>query len=152
MTSKAEDCYVALETLLQTVSGLGNVNGAPSVSRRLEDPSRVDWNNCPAIFINQTGENIEPTKGFEGVSAKQTLTCDLYLYVSPVAQDAVCSTAINEMVQAIRNALYPTAPDVYQTLGGIVSHCWISGKIEIIEGVLNNQGIVIIPVNMLTNC
>jgi hypothetical protein len=55
------------------------------------------------------------------------------------------------MVQNIRTALYPAPGDVYQTLNGIVSHCWISGKIEIIEGVLNNQGIAIIPVDMLTN-
>ena len=146
MTSKAESCYVALLAKLQTVVGVGLLNGSPFVSRRQEDPSRVDWASTPALFINQTGETIEPTKGFEGFSAKQTLHCNVILYVQPVAQEAVLSTAINEMVQAVRNALYPTAPDVYQTLNGIVSHCWISGKIEIIEGVLDNQGFAIIPV------
>ena len=151
MTSKAETCYNALLAKLITVSGIGLFQGAPYASRRLEDPSRVDWNSTPAIFINQTGEDIVATKGFEGFNAKQSLTCDLYLYCKPVAQEDICSTSLNEMIQNIRTALYPNDPQGSQTLNGIVSHCWISGKIDIIEGILNNQGIAIIPVNILTN-
>lgn len=150
MTSKAELCYQALFTKLQTVVGIGMADETPMVSRRLEDPARVDWSSTPALFVNQTGEEITPIKGFEGQNAKQVLHCDLYLYVAPKSAEDILSTQINEMVQAVRNCLYPTQPDVYQTLNGIVSHCWISGKIEIIEGILNNQGIAIIPVNMLT--
>lgn len=151
MTSKAETCYLALLAKLQTVTGLATFNGSPYVSRRLEDPTRVDWSSTPALFINQTGEEVTSVKGFEGQHAKQRLTCDLYLYVAPAAQEAILSPQLNEMVQNVRAALYPSGGETTQTLNGIVSHCYISGKIEIIEGVLNNQGIAIIPVEMLTN-
>lgn len=151
MTSKAELAYVALETKLKTVVGLGLKNGVANVSRRLEEPTQVAWDTMPALFINQTGENIEPMKGFEGYNAKQTLTCDLYLYCNTPTQEAVCSTQINEMVQAVRDCLYPDKVTNTQTLGGLVYHCWISGLIEIIEGVVDNQGMAIIPINILTN-
>jgi hypothetical protein len=151
MTSKAELAYIALETKLKTVVGLGLKNSLPNVSRRLEEPTQVAWDTMPALFINETGEDIAPSKYFEGYNAKQTLTCDLYLYVTTPTQEGVCSTQINDMVQAVRDCLYPDKVTNTQTLGGIVSHCWISGRIEIIEGVLDGQGIAIIPVNILTN-
>lgn len=151
MTSKAETCYIALLAKLQTVTGIGILNGAPNVSRRLTDPTHIPWDTCPAIMINQNGEEIITTKGFEGVAAKQKLSCDLVLVMNMQNQEDAVSPILNEMVQNIRTALYPTQPDVSQTLNGIVSHCWISGKIVIIEGVLNNQGMAIIPVEMLTN-
>ena len=151
MTSKAETVYSALLTKLQSVAGLGTLSGSPNVSRNLKDPSQVANDTLPALFICQTGEEISATKGFEGFNAKQQLSCDLVLYVRQVKESDIPSTQINEMLQNIRTALYPTAPDNSQTLNGTVSHCWISGKIEIIEGVLNGQGIAIIPVSILTN-
>jgi hypothetical protein len=152
ITSKAENAYIALESLLKAIDGLGtDANGNPYVSRKLEDPSRVIWETTPAIFINETSEMIQPTKGFEGMHSVQTLNCNLYLYVYQGIQEGVCSTLINNMIEAIRQSLKPTFPDVYQTLSGTVSHCWVSGIIEIIEGVMDGQGIAIIPVNILTN-
>lgn len=151
MTSKAEQAYVALETKLKTIVGIGTRNSQPSVSRRLEDPTRVDWSVMPALYINETGEDILPSKGFEGYNAKQTLTCDLYLYVNTQTQEGVCSTQLNDMIQAIRDCLYPSPATNTQTLNGLVSHCWIEGRIEIIEGVMDGQGMAIIPVRILTN-
>ena len=36
-----------------------------------------------------------------------------------------------------------------QTLGGLVSDCWISGKIETDEGALGGQAVAIIPIEMI---
>lgn len=150
--SKAELAYQALEALLKTVSGLGKFNGQPYVSRTLEDPTRVSWDDCPAIFINETGEDIQPTKGFEGFAEKQTLTANLYLYVyQSDTLVAPVSKLVNNMVANIRAAIAPTDPQNSQTLNGTVSHCFIYGKIEIIEGIQDGQGIAILPVNILTN-
>ena len=145
MTSKAETAYIALGALLKTVASV------TLVSRRLTDAANVPQEQLPAIFINETGEEIEPSKGFEGANAKQTLSCDLYLYCFQGAQEAVCSTQINELIQAIRDALKPLPYTTTQTLSDTVSHCWISGKIEIIEGIQNGHGLAIIPVYILTN-
>lgn len=144
--SKAELAYQALFELLEDIDGIGEV------SRRLREPSQVMQGQQPALYINETGEMIEPTKGFEGtVASKQTLMCDLYLYVWEGTQESPCSPFLNNMIQAVRDAIAPPAPSPYQELNGTVSHCWISGKIEIIEGVINGQGMAIIPVNILTN-
>ena len=145
MTGKAETAYTALFALLQ------NVAGVVTVSRRLTDATNLSPSQQPAIFINQTGEIIVPTKGFEGLNSKQQLTCDLYVYFSQNTQEIVLTTQINAILLAIRTALAPASPSMYQDLSGTVSHCWISGKIEIIEGVQNGQGMAIIPVNILTN-
>lgn len=151
MTSKAELAYVALENKLKTVAGLGLKNGVANVSRRLLEPTQVLWDTLPALFINQTGENINPSKYLEGYNAKQELTCDVYLYCTTPTQEGVCSTQLNEMIQAVRDCLYPDKVTNTQTLGGIVSHCWVAGRVEIIEGVLDGQGLAIIPVSILTN-
>jgi hypothetical protein len=141
----SELAYTALLALLQSISGIG------TVSRRLTDPSQVQPENGAALFINETGEHLEPTRGFEGLITKQMLTCDLYLFVSQQAPDAVVSTLINNMIYSIRTAIAPPSPSPYQTLGGTVSHCWIKGKVEIIEGVQDGQGMAIIPIEILTN-
>lgn len=144
--SKAENAYLALFTLLQDIEGIQDCG------RRLKEPSQVPFENTPALYINETGEIIEPTKGFEGtVASKQTLTCDLYLYVWNGVVEEPCTPQLNNMIQAVRDVLAPTFPGMYQELGGTVSHCWVSGKVEIIEGVLNGQGMAIIPVNILVN-
>ena len=145
MTSKAEIAYTALVALLAATPGI------TTVSRRLTDSSNISLSQYPALFINQTGETITPTKGFEGLNSKQMLHCDLYLNVNTSTQEAVCSTQLNELVAAIRAAIAPTPPSPYQDLSQTVSHCWISGKIEIIEGVQNGQGLAIIPMDILTN-
>jgi hypothetical protein len=158
-TSKAELAYIALANLLTTVVGVATNTGTTwpwiggvSVSRKLIDPSQMNWTDTPAIFVNETGENIVTTKGFEGVTAaKQELNADLYLYVTQGVQEAVCSTKLNDMIQSIRTAIAPSAGQTTQELNGTVSHCWISGKIEIIEGVLDGQGVAILPVSILTN-
>jgi hypothetical protein len=144
--SPAELAYKALEALLQNVSGLKS-----TVSRRLTDNTQVMPDNMPALFINETGEEIHPIKGFEGLNAKQILTCDLYLYCSNDKIDAVVSTQLNNMIYSVRQALAPSGGSIYQDLGGTVSHCWIEGKIETIEGVQDNQGFSVIPVRILTN-
>ena len=151
MTSKAENAYTALFTLLQSVTGLATINGVPAVSRTLTDPTQMAWENTPAIFMNETGEHIAPSKGFEGLRARQMLMCDLYLYVYNGGVGGACSTLMNNMLENIRAAIAPATGYPFQTLNETVSHCWVSGKIEIIEGVLNGQGVAIVPVEILTN-
>lgn len=145
-TAPSETAYIALLALLQNASGIN----CP-VSRRLTDPTQVMPENMPCIFINETGENLEPRPGFEGLLAKQILDCDLFMFCYQPAPDAVVSTLINNMIYSIRQAIAPASPFMRQTLGNTVGHCWIEGKVEIIEGVQDGQGMAIIPVKILTN-
>lgn len=92
-----------------------------------------------------------PVKGFEGLITKQILDCDLYLFCNQPQPDAIVSTLINNLIYSIRQALAPVSPFTSQTLGGTVQRAWIEGKVEIIEGVQDGQGMAIIPVRILTN-
>ena len=57
--------------------------------------------------------------------------------------------ALNVLLDAVEVAL---APDFtgYQTLGGLVYDCKISGKIETLEGILGGQEVALVPIEILT--
>jgi len=131
---------------------LSNVQGMVSVSRRLKHFNHVNNDQRPALFVTQGNQAENPVKG---LNAKIILSADLYLYVFEVDPDKAISTQINNYVDLIRNAIKPEFPEIceYQTLNGLVEHCWIDGTIEVYEGVdgmLDGQGIAIIPIQILT--
>lgn len=131
---------------------LSNVQGMVSVSRRLKHFNHVNDDQRPALFVAQGNQAENPVKG---LNAKIILSADLYLYVYEADPDKAISTQINTFVDAIREAIKPDFPETceYQTLNGLVEHCWIDGTIEVYEGVdgmLDGQGIAIIPVQILT--
>lgn len=131
---------------------LSNIQGMVSVSRRLKHFNHVHNDQRPALFVTQGNQTENPVKG---LNAKIILSADLYLYVFEVDPDKAISTQINNYVDLIRNAIKPEFPEIceYQTLNGLVEHCWIDGTIEIYEGVdgmLDGQGIAIIPIQILT--
>ena len=132
---------------------LSNVQGMVSVSRRLKHFNHVNNDQRPALFVTQGNQAENPVKG---LNAKIILSADLYLYVFEVDPDKAISTQINNYVDLIRNVIKPEFPEIceYQTLNGLVEHCWIDGTIEVYEGVdgmLDGQGIAIIPIQILTN-
>ena len=151
ITPPAEAAAVALQALLSTVpSTNANAEYMP-VSRRLEDAVSLIPEQMPAIFINQHAHNLAPIKGFEGLNVKQKLKLTVVVYISNNAPDAVLSTTINSVIYSIMTAMAPPGYTPYQTLGNTVSHCWIEGDIDIIEGVQNGQGVIFIPVTILLN-
>jgi hypothetical protein len=81
---------------------------------------------------------------------KRTMTFDLYVYVNTGDNDYPPSQIMNSIIDAIDSALAPSGPNDTQTLGGLVSHCWIAGTIETDEGALGDQGVAIIPIEIIT--
>ena len=131
---------------------LSNINGMVSVSRRLRHFNHVGNDQRPALFITQGNQDENAIKG---LNAKIELGAEVYLYVYEVDPEKAIGTQINHYVDAIREAIKPEYPEMceYQTLGGLVEHCWIDGTIEIFEGVdgmIDGQGIAIIPIRILT--
>jgi len=135
-----EPIYAALFAKIQMVSGV------TTISRRLLHWSDVPAENQPAIFQVQRHEDPIQQRG---IPAKWKLYADLYVYVNTGA-DPYASPAIllNPIIDAIETALGPDASTGFQTLGGLVSHCWISGRIETSEGALGQQEVAIIPIEM----
>jgi len=117
-------------------------------SRRLKHWADVPAKAQPAIYMIQSGETNERVRG---LPAKWRLKAEFYIYVHPGESDKIIpSQQLNPIIANIREAL--EVDDLVAntcTLGGLVSHCWISGEVEIFDGVLGAQAVAIVPIEIL---
>ncbi|AOA58274.1 hypothetical protein [Acinetobacter larvae] len=131
---------------------LSQIDGVVTTSRRLRHFNQVPSEQRPALFITQGNQQEAPVKG---LNAKVQLEAEVYLYIHESDPAIAPSIQLNRMIDKVRDAIAPDYPEVceYQTLGGLVEHCWIEGTIEVYEAaenMLDDQGIAIIPVRILT--
>lgn len=129
--------------LFRLVSGAANF---VTVSRRLRHWGDVAAAEQPALFQIQKSETAKQRRGLPPL---WTLSVDLFLYAHAPDELIPPSTVLNPLLDAVEAALAPDPIDLVQTLGGLVSHCWIDGKIETDEGVLGGQAVAIVPVAIL---
>ena len=119
-----------------------------TTSRRLQHWSDVPSEQQPALFLTETGQTATTVKGQPTV---WTLQCDVYLYLQ-TTPDQSPGQMMNPYLDAIETALLPgNAMETNQTLGGLVSHCWIEGQIQTDEGLLGSQAVAIIPIKILAS-
>ena len=148
MKAAREAIWSALFAKLQTVSGI------VTFSRRLKLWSDVAIADQPALFLTERYEdvNVAPHMAVNrpGLNSLSVITADCYLYANTDTDPSIApSTILNPLVDAVFAALAPdNVVSNKQTLGGLVSHCWIEGRITTDEGVLHPQGVVIIPILM----
>jgi hypothetical protein len=134
-----------LTSLFALVSG-----AAPFVtaSRRMRLWSDVPSSDKPAIFMTEHGENY--LRASEAVPEAVTIDVDLYIYIDAGKdQSIVPSSILNPLIDAVDTALKPNILTGLQTLGGLVSHCWIEGKILKDPGDLDGDGVAVIPIKIL---
>lgn len=119
-----------------------------TISRRLQHWTDVAASAQPALFQAQVDETAHTTPG-PGLPTSFILRVDLYLYAN-TGGDATLSpsTILNPLMDAVLNALAFEPNSGKQTLGGLVDYCVVDGRIQTDEGVLGNQGVVIIPIVM----
>ena len=121
-----------------------------TASRILRNPEDVQPSEMPALFLSQRPEKY--ARPGRGLPAKRTLQALVWLYAcDPQMTGTVPATQLNNMVDAVEAALAPVGTDLamqgVQTLGGLVSHCWIEGSIEYYEGLdANGRSVAVIPV------
>ncbi|QBK69676.1 hypothetical protein [Acinetobacter johnsonii] len=140
---------VIYQALFDRLSG---IDGFVTTSRRLRLWNDVAPTERPALFVTQGNQSEAPTKGLD---AKVELEAEVYVYIHESDPSIPPSVQLNQMIDHVRAKLAPDHPDIceYQTLGGLVEHCWIEGTIEVFEAVenmLDDQGIAIIPIRILT--
>jgi hypothetical protein len=80
-----------------------------------------------------------------------TLNVELYLYAHSSDPRLSPATVLNPLIDAVEAALAPAPTTGLQDLGlaAMVQHAMIAGKIETEEGVLGDQAIAIIPIEIL---
>ena len=133
---KREQIYSALFDKIKDIGGF------KTTSRKLMHWNDVPAGEQPALFQIQKAETPTQSKGMPTV---WNLSVALYLYVNTQGQTP--SMVVNDYLDKIEEALKPDY-EGFQTLGGLVSHCWISGAIETDEGLLGEQGVAIIPIDI----
>ena len=120
-----------------------------TAGRRLRHWSGMAPAEQPALFMTQKSE-VASVKTL-GAPAVWTLLVEFYLYANSSDPYLSPATVLNPLVDAVEAALAPAATTGLQDLGlpSMVQHAMIAGKIETEEGVLGDQAIAIIPVEIL---
>jgi hypothetical protein len=118
----------------------------PTAGRRL-----VFWNKVaeqPALFLRNVGE--EWIRGPTRLPPKLLIDCEIWLYCNSGSNpDQAPAVGMNGLIDAVTAAIAPCQGQEAQTLGGLVTHCWIEGKTDIHPGDLDGQAIAVIPVKIL---
>lgn len=150
-----EEVYAALKAQLDTLKA-----AVPVPSGKIVDVSRVwrPWEDLagtdvqqPIIYIVQTKNKYSQDKGSPQL---RTLSCDLVLYAKRGSELTDIATGVGQLsaiLDAIDVALKPDPTTGTNTLGGLVSHCWVTGEATIYEGTLGDQMIAVLPVEILLN-
>ena len=151
MTQSREAIMEALVARLAQAQFATPINGCDSwalLSRRLKLWSDVASADQPALFVTEHGENLNYAA--EALPAKRTLNIDLFVYVTAGKDpDAIPARDLNIALDALAGCLAPDPAIGRQTLGGLVTHCRIEGRIVKDPGDLDGQGLVLVPVKIL---
>src|SRR4051812_16293181 len=120
-----------------------------TAARRLRHWSDVTPAEQPALFMRQKGE--EAAGAERSTPTVWTLALELYIYAHASDPYTAPATVLNPLVDAVEAALAPLTASGIQDLGlpEMVRHACIAGKIEITEGVLRDQAVAMIPIEIL---
>ena len=138
-----EPIYAALFQLA------ANAAGFATVDRRLRHWSDVGPAEQPALFMSEKGSHAQ-IKAL-GAPVVWTLSAELFVYAHSADPYLSPASILNPLLDAIEAALAPAPATGIQDLGlpAMVQHAYISGRIRTDEGVLGDQAIAIVPVEIL---
>jgi hypothetical protein len=138
------------ETIYATLWALGAGTARfTSASRRLRHWSGVAPAEQPALFMSEKGGSAVIKR--LGAPIVWTLHADFYIYAHSSDPYLAPGTILNPLIDALEAALAPSPTTGIQNLGlpEMVQHAYITGKVETDEGVLGDQAVAIIPVEIL---
>lgn len=120
-----------------------------SANRRLRHWADVAPAEQPALFMSQKGSHAAIKK--LGAPTVWTLYAEFYVYAHANDPYLAPGTILNPLLDALEAALAPSPTTGIQDLGlpEMVQHAYIAGKIETDEGVLGDQAIAIVPIEIL---
>ena len=140
-----EQIYSALWTLAGASANFA------TASRRLRHWSDVSPAEQPALFMSERG-GIGIVKTW-GAPVVWTLYADFYIYAHSTDIYTPPSSILNPLIDALEARLGPVNPvaGFWQNLGlpDMVQRTYVAGKIETDEGILGDQAVAIVPVEIL---
>jgi hypothetical protein len=140
-----EDVFEALFALTRGLLWGSPPRGFVHRSRRV-----ALWGDLPAQPALCQAEHDEDITQVTGLPSVTILSASWLIYheagKDPKSEPTRESNLILDAVQA----LFPSGdPDAAQTLGGLVHHCFISGKVFKDPGDLDGQALIIVPIRIL---
>ena len=141
---------IVREQIFTALWALGaNAARFASANRRLRHWTDVAPAEQPALFMSEKGGQAAIKK--LGAPIVWTLYADFYIYAHSSDPYLAPVTILNPLLDAFEAALAPSPTSGIQNLGlpQMVQHAYISGKIQTDEGVLGDQAIAIVPVEIL---
>jgi hypothetical protein len=138
-----EPIYAALFALVADAANF------VTTSRRLRHWSSLTPAEQPALFMLQKAEHASVAT--LAAPTVWTLAVELYVYAHASNRYVAPATVLNPLIDGVEAALAPMVTTGLQNLGlpDAVQHAYIAGKIETDEGVLRDQAVAIIPVEIL---
>ena len=138
-----ETFYAALFALLQGLQTAGTVIVC---DRRLRFLHEMGAAELPALFLAVDRQQLVQRRG---QPVRHQLGARLFVYAANPDRHTAAGIVLNGLLDAIDTALAPPAGSDVQTLGGLVSHCWIEGAVEVYEAPQGERAAAIVPVQML---
>lgn len=118
-----------------------------TASRRLILPAETGGQ--PALFLRSDGEHWDQRR--TGMPAIVTLHREAWIYFQCDPQGDAPSAVLNSLVDTLIAALQPPPGQEKQTLGGLVTHCWVEGEMRSDAGDISGQGVAIVPIKVMTS-
>ena len=137
---------ITRESIMQALFALLTASGPyQTTGRRLQLWTQIAAQ--PALFLRHSAEDYpaRPTR----IPPKTTIECEAWIYSKTGDPELAPDIAQNALLDGVELALAPPPGEEAQTLGGLVTHCWVEGRVEIHPGDLDNQAIAVVPIKML---
>ncbi len=151
-----EDIFSALFALVSTGDGGPGTIGWGAGETLAYTSRRVRlWDDLPAQPALCQAEHDETFAQATRLPFKRRLTASWLIFhkagAEPAAVPAQTSNALLDAIEALFTPSPgdPGFPDQRLTLGGLVHHCFIDGKLFKDPGDLDGQGLIIVPITLL---
>ena len=120
-----------------------------TANRRLQHWAKVAPAEQPALFMSEKGGHAVIKR--LGAPIVWTLYAEFYIYAHSNDPYLAPGTILNPLLDALEAALAPAPTTGIQNLGlsEMVQHAYIAGKVETDEGILGDQAVAIVPVEVL---
>lgn len=141
MNVNREEIYGALFNALDALRAAGDLT---TTSRRLKHIDQTDLSEFPCGHQVQQDENAKAQSRLPTI---WTLNAEWWLYVQD-SSDAPLSTQLNNLLDKVTTILDPETPLTLNTLGGRVYNAQVNGTVEVIEGVLGDRALAIVPIRI----
>lgn len=142
MNVNREEIYAALFAFLTSLKTAGTLATA---SRRLKHIDELVAQEFPAGYQVQGNENANSRPNLPTI---WTLNAEWWMYAYQGDPNLPSTPILNPILDAVTNALNPESPLKLQTLGARVFNAQLNGTIEVVEGVLGDRALAIVPIKI----